>query len=98
MDLQLRGKRVLITGASQGIGEGLAIVFAEEGSDLHLVARSGGKMQALAESLRKEHGIQVAVQEQDIAAAGAAEAIHKAAGRIDILVNNAGAVPGGDLW
>ncbi len=55
-------------------------------------------MQALAESLHKEHGIQVAVQEQDIAAAGAAEAIHKAAGRIDILVNNAGAIPGGDLW
>jgi NAD(P)-dependent dehydrogenase (short-subunit alcohol dehydrogenase family) len=31
MDLQLRGKKVLITGASQGIGEGLAKVFAEEG-------------------------------------------------------------------
>jgi NAD(P)-dependent dehydrogenase (short-subunit alcohol dehydrogenase family) len=98
MDLKLRGKRVLITGASQGIGEGLASVFAEEGSDLHLVARSGDKLQAVAERLRKEHGIQVVVQEQDIAAAGAAEAIREAAGRIDILVNNAGAIPGGDLW
>src|ERR1700722_10791376 len=81
MNLKLLGKRVLITCASQGIGEGLASVFAEEGSDLHLVARSGDKLQAVAERLRKEHGIQVVVQEQDIAAAGAAEAIREAAWR-----------------
>lgn len=98
MDLQLRGQKVLITGASQGIGEGLAEVFAEEGCDLHLVARSGDKLARLAQRLRDEHGIAVIVQEQDIAAEGAAEVIGKAAGRIDVLVNNAGAIPGGDLW
>jgi NAD(P)-dependent dehydrogenase (short-subunit alcohol dehydrogenase family) len=98
MDLQLRGKKVLITGASQGIGEGLAEVFAEEGCDLHLVARSGDKLQALAGRLRDEHGINIVVQEQDISASGAAEAIGSAAGRVDVLVNNAGAIPGGDLW
>lgn len=98
MDLQLRGKKVLITGASQGIGEGLADVFAEEGCNLHLVARSGEKLTALAGRLRDTHGVDVAVQEQDIAAAGAPEAIAAAAGPVDVLVNNAGAIPGGDLW
>ncbi len=98
MDLQLRGKTVLITGASQGIGEGLAEVFAEEGCHLHLVARSGEKMAALADRLRAGHGVTVAVHEQDIAAPGAADRIAAAAGDIDVLVNNAGAIPGGDLW
>lgn len=98
MDLQLRGKTVLITGASQGIGEGLAEVFAEEGCNLHLVARSGEKMAALADRLRAGHGVTVAVHAQDIAAPGAAERIAAAAGDIDVLVNNAGAIPGGDLW
>lgn len=98
MDLQLRGKKILITGASQGIGEGLAETFAEEGCDLHLVARSGTRLEALARRLREKHGIAVVVQEQDIAADGAALSIGEAAGRIDVLVNNAGAIPGGDLW
>jgi NAD(P)-dependent dehydrogenase (short-subunit alcohol dehydrogenase family) len=98
MDLKLRGKKVLITGASQGIGEGLAEVFAEEGCHLHLVARSGAKLEALAERLRQQHAIAVVIQEQDIALSGAAEAIGAAAGHVDVLVNNAGAIPGGDLW
>ena len=56
MDLMLKGKRVLITGASQGIGEGLAEVFAEEGCDLHLVARQVERMQALATRNRPATG------------------------------------------
>lgn len=98
MDLKLRGKTVLVTGASQGIGAGLAEVFAEEGCDLHLVARSVEKLEDLAARLRQAHGVTVSVHEQDISAPGAAESIHAAAGRVDILVNNAGAIPGGDLW
>jgi NAD(P)-dependent dehydrogenase (short-subunit alcohol dehydrogenase family) len=98
VDLQLRGKKVLITGASQGIGEGLAEVFAEEGCNLVLVARSGDKMKSLAKRLSEAHGVKVDIHEQDISTPGAADAIGKAAGNIDVLVNNAGAIPGGDLW
>lgn len=98
MDLRLCGMKVVITGASQGIGEGLAEVFAEEGCNLHLVARSGAKLTLLADRLRAKHSVEVIVQEQDIAAPGAAQSIGEAAGRIDVLINNAGAIPGGDLW
>ncbi|RYE34072.1 MAG: SDR family oxidoreductase [Hyphomicrobiales bacterium] len=98
MNLQLAGQRVLVTGASQGIGEGLAEVFAEEGAHLHLVARSADKLERLAERLRAAHGVEVVTQQADIAAPGAVQAIADAAGDIDVLVNNAGAIPGGDLW
>lgn len=98
MNLQLAGQRVLVTGASQGIGEGLAKVFAEEGAHLHLVARSVDKLERLAAQLRAAHGVDVVIQQADIAAPGAVEAIATAAGDLDVLVNNAGAIPGGDLW
>ena len=52
MDLHLRGKRVLITGASKGIGAAAAEAFAEEGAHLRLAARSGDQLTALAERLR----------------------------------------------
>lgn len=98
MDLHLTGKRVLITGASQGIGEGLARAFAEEGCGLHLVARSGDKLKAIAEDLATSCGIPVATQALDLTVPGAIEQVVEAAGAIDVLVNNAGAIPGGDLW
>ena len=98
MDLKLEGARVLITGASQGIGEGLAEVFAEAGAHLHLVARSGDRLKILASRLREVHDIEIKVQEIDIAAPDAIEAIADCAGDLDVLVNNAGAIPSGDLW
>jgi len=49
MDLHLRGKNVLITGASKGIGAATAEAFAEEGSNVHLAARSTEAMQELAD-------------------------------------------------
>ncbi|MDX5360915.1 MAG: SDR family oxidoreductase [Alphaproteobacteria bacterium] len=98
MDLQLGGKKVVITGASQGIGEGLAEVFAEEGCALHLVARSGEKLEKIASRLTAAHGTAVTIQQQDLTVREAADAVLDAAGDADILVNNAGAIPGGDLW
>lgn len=98
MDLFLKGKRVVITGASQGIGEGLAHAFAEEGANLHLIARSEEKLESLRKDLSNSHGIEVGIQALDLTQPGAVEAVVAATPDIDVLVNNAGAIPGGDLW
>ncbi len=52
MDLQLDGKRVLITGASKGIGLACALAFAREGAEPILVARDDAALRAAAETIR----------------------------------------------
>jgi NAD(P)-dependent dehydrogenase (short-subunit alcohol dehydrogenase family) len=98
MDMGLTGRRVLITGASQGIGEGLARSFAREGCHLSLVARSADKLEALAGELRSSHDVEVDVLPLDMTGPGAIADVIAFAGHADILVNNAGAIPGGTLW
>src|SRR4051794_9361703 len=66
MDLHLRGKRVLITGASKGIGAAAAEAFAEEGCDLRLAARNGEQLKALADRLRSNHQIDAQVHVTDL--------------------------------
>jgi NAD(P)-dependent dehydrogenase (short-subunit alcohol dehydrogenase family) len=97
MDLHLRGKRVLITGASKGIGAAAAEAFAEEGAHIILAARNMEKMQALADSLRSRHQIDVAIHPTDLRKAEDLAALAAASSDIDILVNNAGDIPGGTL-
>lgn len=97
MDLHLRGKRVLITGASKGIGAAAAEAFAEEGCDLRLAARNVEQMQALADRLRSGHQIDVAVHGVDLRKPDDLASLAAAASDIDILVNNAGDIPGGSL-
>lgn len=98
MDMRLSGKKVLITGASQGIGAGLAAAFAQEGCHLTLVARSAEKLQALADGLVARHGTPVRVLSLDMTQADSVRRIVDEAGDIEILVNNAGSIPGGNLW
>src|SRR5580698_9094677 len=97
MDLHLRGKRVLITGASKGIGASAAEVFAEEGSHLLLAARSADALDQLASRLRAAHGVEVAVHAVDLRRPDDLQRLADAAREIDILVNNAGDIPGGSL-
>jgi uncharacterized protein len=84
----------LVTGASSGIGEALAYRLAERGADLVLTARSGDQLNALANTLRQNHGCQVDVFCQDLGQPKGAETLFektKAANiHIDLLVNNAG--------
>ena len=98
MDMKLAGRRILITGASQGIGEGLAMAFAAEGCHLALTARSADKLESLAAGLRNAHGVQVDLLALDMTHHGAIAEIVAFAGDVDVLVNNAGAIPGGTLW
>src|SRR5580692_9111365 len=97
MDLHLRGKNVLITGASKGIGAATAEAFAEEGSNVHLAARSTEAMRTLAERVRAAHQVNVTTHTVDLRKSDDLHRLaHETAG-IDILVNNAGDIPGGSL-
>lgn len=98
MDLQLAGRRVLITGASQGIGEGLAHAFAGEGCDLHLTARAAPRLDALRAEIEAAYKVAVTTTAIDMTEHGAPERIVDAAGDIDILINNAGVIPSGTLF
>ena len=97
MDLHLRGKRVLITGASKGIGAAAAEAFAEEGCDVMLAARNGEQLKALTERLRSAHQIGATAHVVDLRKGEDIARLAKDAADIDILVNNAGDIPGGSI-
>lgn len=97
MDLHLRGQRILITGASKGIGAAAAETFAEEGCHLHLAARNADALEALAQRLRKTHGVEISTHAIDLRQSDQLARLADAASDIDVLVNNAGDIPGGSL-
>ncbi len=97
MDLNLRGKRVLITGASKGIGAAAAEAFAEEGCDLILAARNTEALDALAGKLRSAHQINATAHVCDLRNPEQLAGLARVASEIDILVNNAGDIPGGSI-
>lgn len=89
-----QGKWALVTGASAGIGEALAIELAAAGANLVLTARRADRLETLARRLGSEHQIQTQVIPADLADPAAPQQLFDATeGRgvaIDILVNNAG--------
>src|SRR5580698_5449580 len=97
MNLDLKGRSVLITGASKGIGYVIAETMAAEGCNLHLAARDAAAMQDLAARLTRDHGVAVTVHRSDLGSTGDVEALGKACADVDILVNNAGDIPPGTL-
>lgn len=97
MDLKLKGKRVLVTGGSKGIGKACALLFAQEGSEVMIASRDADTLQAASNDIKASCGAAVRFQAVDLARRGAAESLAAWAGPIDVLVNNAGAIPGGDL-
>ncbi|WP_149539543.1 short-chain dehydrogenase/reductase [Siccirubricoccus phaeus] len=97
MDMQIAGKRVLITGGSKGIGQACAHAFAEAGCDVVLASRDAAALEAAAAGIRARHNVNVAIHAADLADAGARQAMHAAFPQIDVLVNNAGAIPGGTV-
>ena len=84
----------LITGASSGIGLELARIFAENGVDVILSARSEDKLQALAKEVMATHNVKAEVIACDLSEVGAAQSLYDAVKSrglgVDYLVNNAG--------
>ncbi len=101
MELGLKGKVALVTGSSRGIGQGIALAFAEEGCDLLLTGRDAQALQEVATSIRGK-GRKAAVCVLDLREPSAAEtlveAVQRELGGLDILVNNAGATKRGDFF
>lgn len=89
-----RGKTVLVTGASSGIGKAFAEILAAKGANLVIVARSEEKLNELALQLSQQHAIRAHVIALDLGQLGAAEQLYQqtqAQGiTVDLLVNNAG--------
>jgi len=98
MDLLIKGRRALVTGASLGIGRAVAEELAREGCDVALVARTEETLRRAATEIARVTNRRVvpiaadASQEQDVARA-VEQAVAALGGPIDILVNNAGSTP-----
>lgn len=97
MDLALKGKTVLITGGSRGIGFACAEVFAQEGANLHLVSVSEERLAEAKRLLDLTYHVDVAITAVDLAVPGSVAKVHEACPSPDILINNAGAIPAGTL-
>jgi 3-oxoacyl-[acyl-carrier protein] reductase len=91
--MKLSGKVAIVTGASRGIGRGMAFRYAQEGASVVLASRSLDLLSAHAEQIRKEGGKALAL-EVDVSHYESVEAMVsrsvKHFGRVDIMVNNAG--------
>ena len=94
MDLQLADKTALVTGASVGIGRGIALALAREGVRLSVVARRGELLETLAGEIVAAGGHRPVLIVEDLMAEGSPERIAETAlaglGAVDILANNAG--------
>ncbi|MBS1787996.1 MAG: SDR family oxidoreductase [Acidobacteria bacterium] len=97
---KLQGKVALITGASQGIGQGIANAFAAEGAKLILASRNVEKLRQNAETLTKA-GTQMLVVQADVTDEAQVRELFRQTmerfGCLDVLVNNAGIFDGGPL-
>src|SRR3989304_6340183 len=99
MDLELAGKIALVTGASAGIGRGIAKVLAAEGAQTVIVARRGNLLVTLQDEIEKAGGkrpLAITADLFDRSVPGKIrDQVLQHFGHIDILVNNAGAGMGG---
>ncbi|WP_144154389.1 SDR family oxidoreductase [Paraburkholderia sp. BCC1885] len=102
MELNLKDKVAIVTGANRGIGAGVAQQLALEGMNVALVARDAEKLGQTADSIRQSTGREVITLPCDLrvpeAATAVVEQTFNAFGRIDLLVNNAGATRRADFF
>jgi NAD(P)-dependent dehydrogenase (short-subunit alcohol dehydrogenase family) len=90
MELGLKGKVVLVTGGSKGIGLACALAFANEGARIAICSRSRDNIDRASAKLKEAFGV-VADLVDAVAAERVVETVEDRVGPIDILVNSAGA-------
>lgn len=91
--MKLEGKVAIVTGASKGIGKGIALRYAQEGAAVVLASRSLNLLEAIARQINEKGGQALAIEVDVAQYASVAQMIEKTCecfGRLDILVNNAG--------
>ena len=97
MDLGLKNRVAVVAASSQGIGRATAEAFAAEGCRVAMCARNSQTLQAAADKIRKEHGVEVLAEAFDVTDAVAVgrfvAAVAQKFGTVDICVTNAGGPP-----
>jgi len=97
MDLKLRGKRALITGASKGIGRAIAEALAAEGCNVALAARGEKSLEEISGILREKWQIAATTHVVDLSKSSDQNRLVDECRDINILINNAGAIPAGEI-
>mgnify|MGYP002713120472 CR=1 FL=1 len=99
MDLELKNKRALVLASSQGLGRAIAQALVHEGAHVLICGRSADKLAAVAKDMSAGGTGKADYVVADLADAGAAQTLYKAAqeklGGVDVLVNNTGGPPPG---
>ena len=100
MQIDLSSKRVIVTGASRGIGRAIARAFAAEGARVAICARTSADLEAVAEDLKARGAAAVIAHSVDVTdTEGVKQFVEQVAqswGGVDVLINNAGLALGKD--
>ena len=98
MDLKLKSKIALITGASKGIGAGIAHTLASEGVKLYLTARNKKQLESLKVELQNKYSVEIQIIPLNLTESDSQGILYEKCKNINILINNAGDIPSGSLF
>jgi 3-oxoacyl-[acyl-carrier protein] reductase len=97
MDLGIRGRRALVTGASAGLGAAAALALVQEGAEVTINSRSLERLEEAAEKIELIAGIRPRLAPGNVSLSTDVQKVVEVAGDVDILVSNAGGPPPGDF-